>query len=117
LWQRIAGYTTAHIPAMRKNQSPAVTLLLLENASHRCDNNKLFKDLLSAFREHLGMNDNNTFRTIDETIRQQFESGWAAGNPQPIDQPPPTTWPRSKSWSISNWNSAGKIAIHSNGLN
>ena len=31
------------------------------------------------------MNDDNTFRTIDETIRQQFESGWAAGNPQPIE--------------------------------
>ncbi|MFP6600984.1 MAG: serine/threonine-protein kinase, partial [Pirellulaceae bacterium] len=31
------------------------------------------------------MSNDNTYQTIDENIRQQFESAWAAGNPQPIE--------------------------------
>jgi len=31
------------------------------------------------------MNDKNSFCTIDDPIRQQLETGWAAGNPQPIE--------------------------------
>ena len=31
------------------------------------------------------MSNDNTYQTINENIRQQFESAWAAGNPQPIE--------------------------------